>query len=421
MSSDDRKILMAQALRALGYGFSSLLLAASLEAQGWSSARVGALLTAIVAGTALLSLLVGTFAERIGRRRFYAALFAALALSGIAFALTDHFFLLLVVALSGAMSTEVVESGPFTSLELAMLSGARGSQARTHVFGVYNAVATVAGSVGALAAGGPALLRHLWSDLPTDQRFFLILVPIGLAGMLAATRLSARVELPDTSARPHVPLRRSRPMVARLAGLFAVDAFAGGFVVQSFLAYWFLVRFHVSLETLSLVFFAVGLLQAASFLVATRLANRFGLLKIMVFAHLPSNLLLAVIPLAPTLPAAIALLLCRYALSQMDVPTRQAYVMAVVDPEERVAATAYTNSARYAARPLGPVLAGAAQQLALGLPFFLGGGIKTAYDLTLWLWFRRVPLEGERPGSAESQATPRPPPEPVPTLKEGHA
>ena len=192
-----------------------------------------------------------------------------------------------------------------------------------------------------------------------------------------------------------LPLQRSRTNVLRLCGLFAIDSFAGGFVVQSFIAYWFRVKFGVSVEVLGLVFFVVGLLQAGSFLVATRLAERIGLLNTMVFTHLPSNLLLAAIPLAPSFPVAMVLLFGRFALSQMDVPTRQAYIAALVDEEERTAAAAYTNSARYLTRPIGPALAGVAQQVTLGLPFFIGGGVKAAYDIAIWSWFRRVPIGSE--------------------------
>ncbi len=198
------------------------------------------------------------------------------------------------------------------------------------------------------------------------------------------------------------PLRRSRGAVLALSALFAVDSFGGGFVVQSFLVYWFRLRFGLSLAVLGLIFFAVGLLQTGSFLVATRLAERIGLLNTMVFTHLPSNLLLAAIPLAPTAPVAIGLLLARHALSQMDVPTRQAYVVTLVRAEERTAAAAYTGTARYLTRPLGPALAGAVQQVAQGLPFFLAGGIKAVYDLVLWAWFRRVPLPKEETPEAEA-------------------
>ena len=187
----------------------------------------------------------------------------------------------------------------------------------------------------------------------------------------------------------------------RLSGLFAIDAFGGGFIVQSFIAYWFSVKFDVSTEVIGAMFFAVGLLQSASFIAATRIADRIGLLNTMVFTHLPSNILLAAIPLAPSLGVAIALLLGRFALSQMDVPTRQAYVAALIPPDERTAAVAYTNSARYATRPVGAALAGVAQQAAIGLPFFIGGGIKIGYDIAIWLWFRRVELPDEQEEAAK--------------------
>jgi MFS family permease len=316
-----------------------------------------------------------------------------LAAAGAVFALTDNFWVLVLVALAGALSTDVVESGPFTSLEQAMLpSGLGRISERTRVFGNYNAIATIAGSVGALAAGGPTLLRGAIDGFPADQRFFLVFVPVGIVGALVASTLSARVEV-EKRAGLGLPLHRSRSNVLRLAGLFAVDSFAGGFVVQSFIAYWFRLKFGVSVEVLGLVFFFVGLLQAGSFIAATRLADRIGLLNTMVFTHLPSNLLLAAIPLAPSFPVAMALLFGRFALSQMDVPTRQAYLAALVDPDERTAAAAYTNTARYMTRPVGPVLAGVTQQIALGLPFFIGGGLKCAYDVAIWTWFRRVPVD----------------------------
>jgi MFS family permease len=395
MSSDARRILVAQALRGLIYGFASVLLGVSLQERGWSSARVGLLLTGVVAGTALMSIVVGTVGDRVGRRRMYVALFLGLAASGLVFGLTAAFPVLFVVALSGTLSTEVVESGPFTSLEQAMLPQGLDHRARIRVFGVYNAVATVAGSLGALAAGGPTLLRSAGLRVPADQRFFLALVPIGVAGALVAASLSGEVGARSDPAGSRAPLTRSRSTVLRLSGLFGLDAFGGGLVVQAFIAYWLRLKFGASTEVLGLLFFAVGFLQAGSFLAATRLAARIGLLETMVFTHLPSNLLLAAVPLAPNLPIALGLLLGRFALSQMDVPTRQAYVVALVDPEERTAAAAYTNTARYLARPLAPTIAGAVQQVALGLPFFLGGGIKTLYDLAVWSWLRRVPLPGE--------------------------
>jgi MFS family permease len=397
VSADANKILAAQGLRAAAYGFGSILLGASLEAQGWSPGRVGLLLAAIVAGNALTSFAVGRYADRLGRRRCYALLFVALALSGCVFGLIESLWPLVLVAMTGTLSTEVVESGPFTSLEQAMLPAVVERSRRARIFGTYNAVATVAGSLGALAAGGPELMARVWPGVAPDQRFFLVFVPVGLAGTALAGSLGEGAEAGTEASRSMegTALRRSRANVARLCGLFAMDSFAGGFVIQSLIAYWLARRFGVSLQVLGMVFFGAGLLQTGSFLVATRLAERIGLLPTMVLTHLPSNLLLAAIPLAPTAPVAVALLLGRFSLSQMDVPTRQAYVVALVDPQERTAAAAYTNTARYAVRPFGTLFAGVVQQLALGLPFVIGGGIKALYDLLIWRWFRTVPLADE--------------------------
>lgn len=392
MTRDGHRILVAQAIRAFVYGFTSVLLGVTLAASGWSTTRVGVLFAAILTGTALMSVVVGTYAERIGRRRMYAALFVLLSFAGVVFAVTSTFWVLMVVALTGALSTEVVESGPFTSLEQAMLPETVAPERRTRMFGHYNAVATVVGSFGALAAGGPALLRDSGFGVGTDQLFFLVLAPAGVLGAIVARSLSTAVEAAPTSAQRRVPLQRSRPVVVRLAALFAVDSFGGGFAVQSFLVFFLSRKFGLDTGQLGMVFFAVGFLQAGSFLAATWLGERFGLLNTMVFTHLPSNLLLASIAFAPNAAVAIGLLLARFALSQMDVPMRQAYVTAMVDPDERVAASAYTSTARYMIRPAGPVLAGVAQNVALGLPLLIAGTIKSVYDLTLWAWLRNVPL-----------------------------
>ncbi len=398
LTADARRILWAQALRAFAYGFGAVLLGSTLDREGFSSGEVGLVLAAVVAGTVISSLAVGRWGDQWGRRRSYVVLYLALAATGVVFAFSDRVWVLGAVALTGALSTEVVESGAFTSLEQSMLATDLTGRARIRGFGVYNAVATAAGSVGALAAGGPDLLRRVWSNSPADQRFFLVFVPVALGGAAVACTLSRLVEAAPERSEPRAPsrLERSRPTVVKLAGLFALDSFGGGFVVQSFIAYWLTVQFDASIGVLGVVFFAVGLLQTASFLAATRLAERFGLLRTMVFTHLPSNALLIAIPFAPSLAVAALLLLGRTALAQMDVPTRQAYVMALVDPDERTPAAATTNTARYVVRPVGPALAGLSQSVAFGLPFFLAGGIKSLYDVVLWRWFRTVAVPDEQ-------------------------
>lgn len=377
------RLLAAQGLRAAGYGFTAVILGGLLSARGYSPLAAGLLLAAMVAGTTWLSVLVGVFADRWGRRRSYAGLNLLLAASGTVFALVDWYPALVAVALAGMLSTDVIDNGPATTIEQAVLAGHRRPDARR--FGVYNAVAALAGSLGALAAALPGLTAR--------AALFLVLVPIGIAGAGLAVGLPATVEVtPPTGDGARPGLSRSRRTVSRLAALFAVDAFAGGFVVQSFIAYWLSARFGVSLAVLGPLFFALGLVQTVSFLIAPWLAARFGLLPVMVFTHLPSNLLLASVAFAPTFAVAGALLLFRGLLSQMDVPTRQAYVMALVDPAERTAAAAVTNAARYTVRPLGPLLAGLAAGLTQGAPFLLAGALKSGYDLTLWAWFRRVAL-----------------------------
>jgi MFS family permease len=405
LPADARLILAAQALRAFAYGLGAVLLGVTLGQRGYSPFRVGVVLTAVVAGTVVASMLLARYGDRIGRRRCYVLLYLLLAVTGAVFAFAVPLWALLAASLTGALSTEVVESGPFTSLEQPMLATglARGRQVAG--FSLYNAVATAAGSAGALAAGVPGLARHWWSSPPPDDRYFLVFVPVALAGAVIASRLSPAVEAasPPSSAPQGRPVERSRPVVYRLCALFAVDSLGGGFVIQAFVAYWLAARFGAPAGVIGVVFFASGLLQAVSFLVAARLGQRFGLLRTMVFTHLPSNVLLALMALAPGFGWAAGLWLARTSLSQMDVPARQAYVMALVDPAEQTGAAAWTSTARYLTRPLGPVLAGAAQSVALGLPFLLAGVIKSGYDLALWRWFRRVPFPGE----------PGPPPVPL--------
>jgi MFS family permease len=386
VDGDAAKVLIAQAARAFAYGFGAVLLGTSLDDRHLPAWQIGVVLGAVVAGTAVMSVLVARYADRLGRRRTYAGLYGLLGIVGVVFATNQPVSLLVVAALAGVLSTEVIESGPFTSLEQPMLAAHRSSQAQVHGFGLYNAVAAAAGSLGALAAAAPGVLTGTG-----ETRWFLVFVPIAGVGMVVARSLSQNVE-PSRPSIERGRLQRSRPEVVRLASLFALDSFGGGLAVSAFVAYWLRARFDASPAVIGVTFFAIGVLQTASFLLAPRLADRFGLLGTMVFSHLPSNVLLAAVAFAPNLGTAIVLLLARTLLSQMDVPTRQTYVMVLVDPVERTPAAAYTNTARYITRPLGPPLAVLAQQVAIGLPFVLAGGIKSIYDVTLWRWFRRVPL-----------------------------
>jgi len=389
--SDVRLIFSVQAVRAFLYGFSSILIGASLAESGLDETSVGIVFTAMLLGMAISSLAVGRWGEAIGRRRVYGALLVIMGVAGTVFAFTGSVPFLVLAALTGTLSTDPNESGPITSVEQAMLASTPPAE-RSRVYGRYNAVAYLAGAAGALVAGGPAAMRELLPALPPDQRWLLVM-PLGaVACAVLASRLSSAVEVDASVAPAERGLRRSRSTVQRLAALFSLDAFAGGFIVQSFIVFWFGRQFGADAALMGLVFFGVGLLQAASSVIAGWLGARIGLLNTMVFSHLPSNVLLALIPLAPSLLVAVALLLARSALSQMDVPARQAYVAALVDPAERTAAAAYTNAARHVVRPAGPALASVSMGMSAGLPFLVAGGLKVVYDVALYFAFRRVRL-----------------------------
>lgn len=391
---DLRRILAVQGCRAFGYGLGTVILGTSLAASGLSDGEVSLLFTAMLAGMAIVSILVGLVGDRVGRRRLYRILLATMAVAGVVFSFSTSLWVLSLVSLTGTMSTDANESGPITSLEQAMI-GQAPADARLHVFGRYNAVAYLAGALGALAAGGPTLLRTVVPSLPPDRRFLLVLVGLAAVSVGLARRLSPAVEVLGRGS-VRAPLGRSRRRVTKLASLFALDAFAGGFVVTTFVVFWFGRRFNASPGLIALVVFMGGLLQAGSSIAAARVGARFGLLRTMVGTHLPSNVLLMAIPLMPTLPLAIAVLLLRFTVSQMDVPTRQAYLAAMVDPGERTAAAAFTNTARYVARPFGPAVGSALMTTAgLGAPFVAAGALKCVYDLALWRVFRRVPLPDE--------------------------
>ena len=382
LTDDARRLIAVQATRALAYGLGSVLIGVTLAGRGYSDAAVGLILASLLAGNALASLLLARHGDRFGRRRSYRLLLVLMACAGTVFALTGWLPALIAAGLTGTLSTDVVESGPFTSLEQAMLPHASGDRDPTPLFGTYNTVATLAGSLGALVA--------LLGSTP----YLLLAYPLAaFVGLAISARLSPAVEVGHELEQEDLPpLHRSRGIVARMCGFFALDSFGGGFVPLTFIAYLFTRRYDASTQTLAVLFFAIGLIQAASFQIAVRIAARIGLLRTMVFTHLPSNVLLAAVAFAPNLATAIALLLGRFALSQMDVPTRQAYVVGVVLPSERTAAAAYTNVARTLARPASPVLAGTALRIGLGAPFLIAGALKSVYDLGFYFAFRRVPL-----------------------------
>ncbi len=402
-------ILVMRGLRSLAYGLLAVLLGVALADEGFSPAAIGVLITVSLVGDMVGTYVIGLVADTWGRRRALALLSLLMAGTGVIFGLVTSYPVLLVAAFFGTLGTSASETAPFLPIDQAILAQITLPERRTALFARYNLVASLSAAGGALAAGLPALLMGI--DLPLASGIRLLFGTYAVLGLVVAglsLRLSPPVEAPGhppiqvqrIRQRLTPPLHRSRGIVWRLVALFSVDALAGGLVVQSLMALFFYLRFGVSLTTLSALFFGANLLSALSFLAAVPLARRFGLLNTMVFTHLPSNVLLALVALAPTFPIAATLLLLRQALSQMDVPTRQAYTMALVDAEERTAAASLTSLARSLGSSSSPVFSGLLLQgplLVVGLPFILAGTLKAAYDLTLWSIFRQVRLKEETP------------------------
>ncbi|HEX6552737.1 MAG TPA: MFS transporter [Ktedonobacteraceae bacterium] len=405
---DARLILVMRGLRSLAYGLLAVILGVVLAREGFSPASIGVLITVSLVGDMAGTYVIGLVADSWGRRRTLALLSLLMAATGVVFGLVTSYPVLLVAAFFGTLGTSASETAPFLPIDQAMLAQITPPARRTALFARYNLVAQLSAAVGALAAGLPALLAG--AGLPLASGIRLLFGAYAVLGLVVAglsLRLTAPVEVPgghppievrSLGQRLAPPLHRSRGIVWRLTALFSVDAAAGGLVVQSLVALFFHLRFGVPLTTLSVLFFGANLLSALSFLAAVPLARRFGLLNTMVFTHLPSNILLALVAFAPTFPIAAALLLLRQMLSQMDIPTRQAYTMALVDPQERTAAASVTSLARSLGSATSPVFSGLLLQgplLVLGLPFVLAGTLKAAYDLTLWSIFRRVHLPEE--------------------------
>jgi MFS family permease len=385
-------LVTGQAVRALGYGFTAVVLGALLSAKGVGAIRAGVLLAVLIAASAITSLIVGAYGDRVGRRRFYGAFFVGVAIAGAVVATNPPLWLFFVVAITGTLSTDVVDNGAATTLEQVMLASEDAGSGR--VYGWYNAAGAAFGALGAL---GAALVGVTHRGAEVHAWLFIVLVLVGLIGAICAWGLSSAVEATKghetatDAPRARAKLGTSRQTIRRLAGLFSVDAAGGGLVTTAFLSYYFAQRYGVSLASLGWLFFAVSAVQAVSVLLAPVLARHIGLVPTMVGTHLPSNVLLAVVAFAPTFPVAATLLVLRTTLSQMDVPTRQALVMTVVTPDERTVAAATTNAARYSVRPVAPVLGGVLQQISLGAPLLVAGIVKGGYDIALWRWARQVP------------------------------
>ena len=386
-----RRLLLARGLRALGDGCVSIVLPLHMVALGFSPLEVGLIATATLLGSGVLTLAVGLHAWRWRTKSVLLCATVLMAGTGVAFAGVTQFWPLLVVAIVGTLNPSSGDVSVFLPMEQATLSHLVADRERTATFARYSLIGALCAALGALLAGVPELLVQRW-DVPLQRAtglMFLLYALLGGACALVYRGLPRNVS-GDANARP-APLGPSRRIVYGLAALFSVDAFAGGFLVQSLLALWLFQRFELSPATAGVLFFWTGLLTAFSYLLAVRIAKRIGLLRTMVFTHLPSSVFLIVIPFLSDLRWVIALLLARSALSQMDVPTRTSYVMAVVTPGERAAAASITSVPRSLAAAASPALAGYLLGLsAFGWPLIAAGALKIAYDLALLVTFRRV-------------------------------
>jgi MFS family permease len=382
----DRALLLgARGLRAFGFGFSAVVIGVHLERRGLSPGLIGLTLGVGLAAASLSGLASASLAARFGRRRALSIAGWLMALTGLDLALAGQPGLLVAAGLTGMLGAASIDLGPFASVEQAMFVEAISPAARNVAFGRYSLTGGLFNAAGGLAA-------TLATGAAGGRALFLLYAAIGVATAVLPLFLSSRVE----AAGKAVAFGQFRPL-AGLAALIALDSLGGGFVANAVIAYWLHVRFGADVQLLGPLFAAVGVLQAGSYEVAGRLGDRFGLVNTMVFTHLPSNILLLLVPFSPNLTWAVGLLIVRFALSQMDVPARQAYIVSIVPAAERAGAVAMTGAVRGVAQSPGPVLSGLAIGAAsFGLPFFAGGGLKIIYDVALFSGFRNRRAEHER-------------------------
>ena len=411
LSLDATLLFATRMIRLLAYGALSVVLVLYLAELGLSEALIGVVLAATLIGDAAISLAMTTMADRWGRRRMLWLGALLMMVAGLAFLLTAQPILLILAAIVGVISPSGNEIGPFLAIEQAALAQLLPDRQRTRVFAWYNLAGSLTTALGALGGGGLAYALQADGMLALDAYRVVLVGYVFSGGVLALLfmRLSPEVEVapviePVTTGH-RFGLRRpeSKRAVMALSVLFALDAFAGGFVVQSLLAYWFYLRFGADIGLIGGIFFGANVLAGISALLAARLAARFGLINTMVFTHIPSNLLLCLTQLMPTLPLAITVLLLRFSISQMDVPTRQSYTLAVVAPDERSAASGITTIARSLGAALSPLLSALllANPLLVNAPLLLAGGLKIVYDLLLYRRFRALKPPEEQPDTGE--------------------
>ena len=401
LTRDARVLFATRFIRLFAYGSLSVILVFYLVAIGLSEQQAGLLLTLTLAGDVVVSLLLTTRADRMGRRRMLVIGAVLMIAAAVVFASTRTLWVLTIAGIVGVISPSGHEVGPFLSIEQAALSHVVTDKTRTTVFAWYTLAGSTATALGALAGGAATrALQTTMSAVDSYRAVVLLYAALGLALAVLFARLSPSAEAATLGEKKALRatvaglagIDKSRDVVVKLSALFALDSFGGGFVIQSFAAYWFYLRYGITPAALGVIFFWANILAGLSALAASRLARRFGLIRTMVATHLPSNVLLILVPLMPNLPSAIAVLLARFSISQMDVPTRQSYTMAVVSPDERAAAAGITGVARTIGAAISPLFVGYffARPKLINLPFFIAGVLKIAYDLLLYRAFVSV-------------------------------
>jgi MFS family permease len=443
LSDDGRLILAARIIRTFGYGFLSVILSIYLALLGFNGVQVGLILSTSLINGILFNVIASYYADKLGRKNLLIIYSLLMFSSGIIFFITDNYVALIVAAFVGTINVTGSETSAFLSIEQAILPRtSRDIKKRNTLFAIYNSVGTLAMSAGILLSGLPTVVQQYINDLSLAESMkilFLIYSLLGLACVLIYLRLSKDVEVTATeksspinsTGQGHEKFNtnkksnggqslpqnneqrkflfssilspRSKGIVTKLSALFAIDSFAGGFVIQSIVSLWFYARFGADLSTISYILSISGVVTAFSFMAAARIADKIGLINTMVFTHLPANILIIVVAFAPTLPIAAILYLIRMALSQMDVPTRQSYIVSVVKDEERTAATGITNISRNISQTLSPTLAGyIIQSLSLFFaPFLIGGVLKVIYDIALYFSFRNIKPQQEEDNGNE--------------------
>ncbi|HEU5220518.1 MAG TPA: MFS transporter [Candidatus Nitrosotalea sp.] len=395
LSRDGKLLLGARVVRTFSYGFLSVILAIYLKLVGFDDILVGIVLTATLVNSVFFNLLSSAYADKIGRKNIliiYAALMIA---SSIIFFVTSNYIALVIAALVGTINVTGSEVGAFLSLEQAILPQTVSDiKKRNSIFAIYNAVGTFAMSAGVLLSGLPAILQNYGFDkIGAIKELFLIYAACAVVVLVIYMMLSKNIEVQENKSGMSIKNMspKSKSIILKMSSLFAVDSFGGGFVIQSIISFWFYTKFGADLSSLSYIFAIAGVLTAISYMASTKIASKIGLVNTMVFTHIPSNVLLILLAFAPSLWIAVSLFFARMSLSQMDVPTRQSYIMGVVGENERIPAAVYTNTSRNISQAISPSITGIIiQTLSLSAPFVVGGVLKIVYDVGIFFSFRKI-------------------------------